>query len=31
MEADMVRIICGVLAIALLALIIMRRKGRQTE
>jgi hypothetical protein len=31
METDMVRIICGVLAVALLALIIMRRKKRQAE
>lgn len=31
MEADMVRIICGVLAVALLALIIMRRRKRQAE
>jgi len=31
MESDMVRIICGVLAVALLALIIMRRKKRQAE
>jgi len=31
METDMVRIICGVLAVAVLALIIMRRKKRQAE
>jgi hypothetical protein len=31
MESDMVRIVCGVLAVALLALIIMRRKKRQAE
>jgi hypothetical protein len=31
METDMVRIICGVLAVALLALIIMRRRKRQAE
>jgi len=31
METDMVRIICGVLAVAILALIIMRRKKRQAE
>jgi hypothetical protein len=31
MEGDLVRIICGVLAVALLALIIMRRKKRQAE
>jgi len=31
MESDMVRIICGVLAVAVLALIIMRRKKRQAE
>jgi hypothetical protein len=31
MESDLVRIVCGVLAVALLALIIMRRKKRQAE
>lgn len=31
MESEMFRIICGVLSVALLALIVMRRKGRQTD
>jgi hypothetical protein len=31
MDASMVRIICGVLAVILLALILMRRKKRQPE
>jgi hypothetical protein len=31
MESELVRIVCGVLAVALLALIIMRRKKRQAE
>ena len=31
MDSDLVRIVCGVLAVALLALIIMRRKKRQAE
>lgn len=31
MESDLVRIVCGVLAVAVLALIIMRRKKRQAE
>jgi hypothetical protein len=31
MDSDLVRIVCGALAVALLALIIMRRKKRQAE
>jgi hypothetical protein len=31
MESDMVRIVCGVVAVAVLALIIMRRRKRQAE
>lgn len=31
MESELVRIVCGVIAVALLALIIMRRKKRQAE
>jgi hypothetical protein len=31
METELVRIVCGVIAVALLALIIMRRKKRQAE
>jgi len=31
MDPTMFRIICGVLSVALLALIMMRRKSRQTE
>jgi len=31
MDPMMVRVVCGVLAVALLALIMMRRKSRQTE
>jgi hypothetical protein len=31
MESELVRIVCGALAVALLAVIIMRRKKRQPE
>ena len=31
MESGMFRIICGVLSVVLLALIIMRRKGREID
>ncbi len=31
MDPSMVRIICGVLAAVLLGLVVMRRKGRQTD
>jgi hypothetical protein len=31
MDSELVRIVCGVIAVALLALIIMRRKKRQAE
>jgi hypothetical protein len=31
MEPTALRIICGILALALLALIMMRRKGKQAE
>jgi hypothetical protein len=31
MESEMFRIVCGVLSVVLLALIVMRRKGRQAD
>jgi len=31
MDASMIRIICGVIGVVLLALIILRRKAKQTE
>jgi MYXO-CTERM domain-containing protein len=31
MDASVVRIICGLVAVALLALIVMRRRSRQVE
>jgi hypothetical protein len=31
MDSGLVRIICAVLAIALIALIVLRRRGKQTE
>jgi hypothetical protein len=31
MDASMIRIICGVIGVVLLALIILRRKSKQTE
>ena len=31
MDPTMFRIVCGVLAVVMLALIMMRRKGRETE
>lgn len=31
MDASVVRIICGLVAVALLALIVMRRRSRQLE
>lgn len=31
MDASTLRIICGILAIALLVMIVMRRKGKQAE
>ncbi len=31
MDSGMIRIVCAVLAIALIALIVLRRRGKQTE
>ena len=31
MDATMFRIVCGVLCVVLLALIVLRRKGREVE